>query len=57
MSRLPKPWLRDQIKSWSVKIGGTQHPLGKDKKEADKAYHRLKKYGRSGLDSLIDAFE
>ena len=41
MARIPKPWFRDQTQSWYVKIGGVQHPLGKDKKEADKAYHRL----------------
>ena len=39
--RIPKPWLRKQTGSWYVKIGGVQHPLGKDRKEADKAYHRL----------------
>jgi integrase len=39
--RVPKPWFREQTQSWYVKINGVQHPLGKDKKEADKAYHRL----------------
>jgi integrase len=41
MARVPEPWFREQTRSWYVKIGGVQHPLGKDKKEADKRYHRL----------------
>ncbi|MHC5544055.1 hypothetical protein ACYOEI_37995, partial [Singulisphaera rosea] len=39
--RVPKPWFREQTQSWYVKIDGVQHPLGKDKKEADKKFHRL----------------
>jgi integrase len=39
--RIPEPWFRKQTQSWYVKIGRVQHPLGKDKKQADKAYHRL----------------
>jgi integrase len=39
--RVPKPWLRKQTGTWYVQIDGVQHPLGKDKKEADKKYHRL----------------
>ena len=41
MARIPKPWLREQTKTWYVKIGGVQHPLGRDRKEADRLYHRL----------------
>lgn len=41
MARTPKPWFRDQTQSWYVKLGGVQHPLGKDKKEADRRFHRL----------------
>jgi integrase len=41
MPRIPKPWFREQTQSWYVKIGGVQHLLGKDKKEADRLYHRL----------------
>ena len=39
--RTPKPWFRAQTKSWYVKLNGVQHPLGFDKKEADKNFHRL----------------
>ena len=41
MPRIPKPWFREQTQSWYVKINGVQHSLGKDKKAADKQYHRL----------------
>ena len=39
--KTPKPWFREQTKTWYVQLGGVQHNLGKDKKEADKAFHRL----------------
>ncbi len=39
--RTPKPWFRAQTQTWYVKINGVQHPLGKDKKEADRLFHRL----------------
>jgi hypothetical protein len=32
MARIPRPWFREQTRSWYVKIDGVQHPLGKDKK-------------------------
>jgi hypothetical protein len=41
MPRIPKPWSREQTQSWYVKLGGVQHPLGKDEKDADRLYHRL----------------
>jgi hypothetical protein len=41
MPRIPKPWFREQTQSWYVKLNGVQHSLGKDKKAADKQYHRL----------------
>ena len=41
MARIPKPWFREQTRSWYVKIDGVQHPLGRDKKEADRQFHRL----------------
>src|SRR5450759_572871 len=39
--RTPKPWLRKQTGTWYVQLGGIQHNLGQDKKEADKTFHRL----------------
>lgn len=27
--RIPRPWFREQTRSWYVKIAGVQHPLGK----------------------------
>src|SRR4051794_1444177 len=39
--KIPKPWFRKQTQSWYVCINDVQHNLGKDKKEADKAFHHL----------------
>lgn len=57
MPRHPKPWFREQTRSWYVKINGVQHPLGRHTgpdvpkkddrgdwhppKEVEKAWHRL----------------
>lgn len=49
--RIPKPWFRAQTQSWYVKINGVQHPLGADKKEADKRFHRL--MAGEGLDTPL----
>ena len=61
MPRKPKPWLRKQTKCWYVTIGGRQHNLDSDKKEAEKLFHKLMAEDRIVIrrDSvvvIIDAF-
>jgi len=39
--KIPQPWFREATASWYICIGGRQVPLGKDKDEAFRHYHRL----------------
>jgi integrase len=41
MARTPKPWFREQCKSWYVCIKGKQVDLGPDKQEAERRFHEL----------------
>jgi hypothetical protein len=41
MARQPKVWLRRQPGEFMTTIQGTQPKLGKDRKEAEKAFHAL----------------
>jgi hypothetical protein len=39
--KVPQPWYRESKKAWFVCIGGKQHRLGKDQKEAFRNFHLL----------------
>jgi len=41
MPHFPKPWFRPSRNIWYVQIGGRQHNLGADEKEAFRRYHEL----------------
>ena len=41
MAKTPKPWFRNDRKSWYVCINGVQYNLGRDKKAAFQEYYRL----------------
>ena len=41
MARRPKPWWRAQCNQYYVTINGVQHPLGPEKKEAERRFHEL----------------
>ncbi len=41
MARVPKPWFREDRKTYCVTIRGKRHDLGPDKTEADRLFHEL----------------
>ena len=62
MARRPKPWYRRSRAVWFVTIGGVQHNLGPDKKEAYERFHQLmrqpqrRKVSSRSLAALFDEF-
>lgn len=62
MPRQPKPWFRKSRKSWFVTIGGVQHNLGTNKKEAQQLFHQLMrqpqrhKVSPESIAAIADAF-
>ena len=62
MARRPKPWFWKARDGWYVTVGGTRHPLGRDKDEAYDRFYALmrqpqqRKVSRDTLAAIIDAF-
>ncbi len=62
MARRPKPWYREARGAWFVTLGGVQHNLGPEKKDAfDRFYELMRQPHQVKVDSrsivaLIDAF-
>jgi len=62
MPRQPKPWFRKSRKSWFVTIGGVQHNLGANKREAHQLFHQLmrqpqkRKVAPESIAAIADAF-
>jgi len=62
MARRPKPWFREARGAWFVTLGGTQHNLGPDKKQAfDRFYELMRQPHDEKIDprsvvGIIDSF-
>jgi integrase len=62
MARRPKPWYREAREAWFVTLGGVQHNLGPDKKEAYERFFALmrqpqpRKVAPESLLAVIDAY-
>ena len=41
MPRQPRPWFREQNRTWYIQLNGRQVPLGKDRQKAFERYHAL----------------
>ncbi len=62
MARRPKAWFREARGAWFVTVGGTQHNLGPDKKQAFDRFYELMRQPRDekvdprSLIGIIDSF-
>ena len=62
MARRPKPWFWSARDGWCVTIGGSRHPLGRDKGRAYDRFYALmrqpqrREVSAESLAAVIDAF-